>query len=280
MRPLNKYSADYYGLTEPKGILITDVERGSFGERAGILSADILIKINGKAVTRIADAATIGSTIIPGEFVEVVVWRNRREVSLSGLIQRAPIERLLGRIAGAQLMERSHDRARAFYEYLAVTDDAQGQADLGFLYLMGLGVQRDFKMAESWLLKAALQGKTHAAALLSGIYLNPSSGIQNNSEALRWAKFSAEAGVPEGATMLAAAQFRGVGTTRNATEGVRWARMGAEQGQTTSMLLLGVAYENGIGGVPRNSDEAKMWYRHARDGGSAAAKTALQRLGD
>jgi hypothetical protein len=279
-RRLNKYSAEYYGLTEPKGVIVVEVERGSFAKRAGLLPGDIVIGVNGKPAIGVDELEVLGRTILPGEFVEAVVWRNRREVSVSGLAQRVPIEMLMGRIGTAQFKEKNYDRARAFYEYLAATDYAKGQAALGMLYLAGLGVQRDYKVAESWLLKAASQGMTDAAAFLSMIYLDPITGIKNDSEAFRWAKFSAEAGVPEGAVMLAEAHFDGVGTPKNDNEGVRWARIAAEQGQSRAMFFLGMAYEKGAGGVPRSLDDAKTWYRRARDLGIAPAKAALQRLGE
>lgn len=125
-----------------------------------------------------------------------------------------------------------------------------------------------------------MQRKTIAAAYLSFIYLTPDSGVKDDTAAFRWAKYSAEAGAPEGAVALAIVYSRGVGTEKNLNEAVRWARIGAEQGQPTGMFLLGSAYENGAGGVARIIDEAKIWYRRARDIGSANAKAALQRLGE
>jgi hypothetical protein len=279
MRPLNSYSAQYFGLSESKGVLVTDIDRGSTADRAGLMPGDILLRVNGKSVIGMEEAASLGRTILPGEYVEGVVWRNRKEVTVSGLTTRAPLERLLDRIASGQMKKKDYERARAYYEYLAVTDDAQGQATMGHFYLAGLGVQRDYKAAESWLLKAALQGKTFAAALLSSIYLTPSSGIKDDAAAFRWAKFSAEAGVPEGAVMLASAYFRGIGAARNLNEAVRWARIAAEQGQSAGMFLLGLAYESGSGGVSRSVDEAKIWFRRASELGNLSAKAALQRLG-
>ena len=280
-RPINKYSAEYFGLTEPKGIIVTDVDRGSVAERAGLLVGDIVLSVHGKPINGLEDGAALARTILPGEFIESIVWRNRREVTLSGLAQRIPLDRLLGVIATYRQREKNYKRAKEFYEYLAAINDAQGQAALGTAYLLGTGVTRDFKTAESLLSKAALQGNGIAAANLALIYLNPSTtGIVNPSEAFRWAKYSADSGVPEGATMLALAYFRGIGTARNDAEGVRLARIAAAQGIPTGMFLLGSAYELGGGGLQKNLDEAKTWYRRARDGGNPAAKAALQRLGE
>ncbi len=280
MRPLNSYSAQYFGLSESKGVIVTDIERGSTADRAGLTPGDILLRVNGRSVNGIEDVMSLGRTTLPGEYVEGVVWRNRKEVTVSGLTTRAPLERLLQRIAYVHLTKKDYERARAYYEYLAAIDDSVGQTVLGNMYLSSLGVQRDYRIAESWLLKAALQGKTIAAALLSSVYLTPSSGIKDDVAAFRWAKFSAEAGVPEGAVMLASAYARGIGVARNPDEAVRWARVAAEQGQSGGMALLGTAYESGSGGVSRSVDEAKIWYRRARDLGNSYAKAALQRLGD
>src|SRR5207244_3260370 len=100
------------------------------------------------------------------------------------------------------------------------------------------------------------------AAFLARIYLTPDSGIHNDNDAFRWAKFSAEAGVPEGATVLAVVNFRGVGTARSPNEGMRWARLAAEQGEPSGMVVLARAYESGMG-VSRNVEEAKTWYKRA-----------------
>lgn len=280
IRPINKYSAEYFGLAAIKGVLVTDVDRGSAAERAGLLPGDILLRVNGRPLIGFDDALDLSRTILPGEYVEGVVWRKRMEVTVSGVVPRTSIERMLHHIASGHLKKKEYDRARVIYEYLVLTDDAPSQADLGSLYLFGLGVPRDYQIAESWLLKAANQGKKLAAALLSAIYQIPQSGIRKDNEAYKWAQFSAEAGVPEGAAALANAYIRGVGTDKDHNEGVRWARIAAEQGQTTGMFLLGMAYEAGVGGLPKNPEQAKSWYRRAADGGHLQAREALRRMGE
>lgn len=280
LRPLNRYSAEYYGLKEARGMLVFDIERGSLGERAGLQRGDIVLRVNGRPVNSHEDVAVLSRTIVPGESVDAVVWRNRAELAVTGLVQRAPVDRLIGWIVSARMAEKNYDRARVLSEYLAAVDDAAGQTSLGMLYYSGLGVPRDFRVAERWLGKAAQQGRSLAAALLASIYLTARSGLSNDAEAARWAKFSAEAGVPEGAALLAVAYFRGTGVERNLQEAVRWARIAAEHGQPGGMFLLGAAYENGVGGVGKNADEARLWYRRAREGGNAEAAAALKRLGD
>jgi hypothetical protein len=280
MRPINKYIAESRGLTDANGVIVIDVEDGSVAQRARLLPGDILRRINGKPVIGPKDMLERGRTILPGEFVEVVVWRDGKEVSVSGVAQRTSIERMLERIAYQRLLEKNYSRARTIYESLALADDSLGQYNLGIFYLYGSGVERDYKIAESWLLKSANHGRNLAAAYLATIYLSPETGIKNDSDAFKWAKLSADAGVPEGASMLAVTHFRGTGTPRNDVEGVRYAQISAAQGQPIGMYLLGSAFENGSGGLSKNLDEAKTWYRRALGLGHSRAKAALQRLGE
>lgn len=280
MRALNKYSAEHYGLKSEEGALITDVERVSPAARYGLQPGDVLLEINGAPIKSINDVMAYGRTILPGEYVEGVVWRNKMKNAVSGVTTRAPLERLLERIATELLNRKEYERARHFYEYLAQTNDAAGQFGLGTMYLTGHGVARNYNEAEIWLSKSAMQGKAYAAAYLASIYLYPGSGIKNDASAYKWAKFSADAGVPEGIVMLAVANYDGIGTTRNLVEAVRLARIAAEQGQAAGMFLLGAAYERGVGGLSHSLNDAKLWYGRARSLGHVPAKAALQRLGD
>jgi TPR repeat protein len=280
MRSLNRYSAEHYGLETTKGVLVTSVERSSSAERAGILPGDILLRVNGAPVEDVNAVVTLGRTILPGEYVEAIVWRNRHEISLPVIIQRISLERLFGRIASVQIQNKDYVRARAYLEYLANIDDAAGQTLLGIFYANGVGVPKDARTAESWLSKAARQGNPLAAASLAQIYLTPSSGIANDSEAFRLAKLSAEAGMPEGAAFLAIAYLRGAGTTKDAVEAVKWSRFAAELGNSRGMFLLGSAYETGFGGLSKSPDDAKAWFRRSRDLNFDPARVALQRLGE
>lgn len=219
-------------------------------------------------------------TVLPGEYVEGVIWRNKAEITFTGVAARASIERLLEHAAFDQLKNKEYERSRLIYEYLAAIGDINGQAALGLLYLRGFGVTRDYSVAESWLLKAANQGSKGAAALLATLYTFQNSAARKDEDAYKWAKIAAEAGLPEGAAFLATAYFRGTGTKINQDEGVRWARIAAEQGQAMGMLFLGIAYEAGVGGLTKDRTQAITWYKRAADGGLQQARDALRRLGE
>lgn len=279
-RSLNRYSAEYFGLSEAKGILVTDVSRGSAAERAGINPGDIILSVNGRPWSNHEDVRESNKTVLPGEYVEGVIWRNKAEITFTGVAARASIERLLEHAAVDQLKNKEYERSRLIYEYLAAIGDTNGQAALGLLYLRGFGVTRDYSVAESWLLKAANQGSKEAAALLATLYTFQNSAARKDEDAYKWAKIAAEAGLPEGAAFLATAYFRGTGTKINQNEGVRWAQIAAEQGQPMGMWLLGIAYEAGVGGLTKDRAQAITWYKRAADGGLQQARDALRRVGE
>ena len=140
-------------------------------------------------------------------------------------------------------------------------------------------MEKNFKIAERDFSKSAIQIPA-SAAQLAFLYMTPSSGITNDSQAFSLAKYAAEAGRANGAAALALAYFRGVGTSKNDSESVKWSRLSAEMGSSTGMFLLGARYEDGAGGLEKNIDLAKLWYRRSRDMNFAPAKNALTRLGE
>ena len=280
LRPLNIYSAEYFGRTTTNGMLIAEVTKGSVAEQAGLRVGDIILEANSLGINTLQDAQSFSKRTPPGEYIDLNVWRNRAEVRVLLLSSRAPIDKVLGRMADDDLsLLKEPARARTFYQYLADQGDLRSATRLGLIYAQGIGVARDVKNAELFLSKAARGGQSAAVALLAELYFPP-SGIANEAEAFRLATESANAGIPEGANILAAAYFRGVGTTKNPIEAVRWSRVASAYGLPAGMFILGISYENGVGGLSRNVSEAKVWLKRARDLKFAPAAEALNRLGE
>ncbi len=276
-RPLTKAAAEFFGLEAPKGVLIVSVDRGSAAERGGLRAGDIILKVNGRPINNANEMLALNRTILPGEYAEAVVWRDRKEVLASAVVERVSLPMLLHRVAQDRVEKKDYERARRMYEYLASIDDAEAQSTLGIAYLNGIGVKRDPTAAEPLLLRASIQGKSAAAAALAALYLNPASAGKKDADAFRWAKFAADSGLPEGAALLGIAYLSGRGVPRNPSEGIRWSRLAAEQGQADAMFVLGVVNEKGVGVAP-DLGEARKWYDRAAKLGQSDAKAALQRI--
>jgi hypothetical protein len=277
-RTLNSVATEYLGLHRNNAIMVSEVVSGSTAEKAGLMVGDVLISLNGYPVETVQDITIINSKAIPGAYIEGVILREGKQITLKGVIERRNILSMIDKIGEMNLLRKNFVRARIQYEYLAKVDYPRGHQFYGIMNLRGLGGEKNLGIAESELLKSAMS--TSSSANLALAYLTPNSGLSNDNLAFKLAKYSAEKGDPDGATALALCYFRGVGTEKDPYESFKWSRYSAELGNTSGMFLLGARYEDGSGGNGRNIEAAKTWYRRARDAGSQPAKAALQRLGE
>jgi len=129
---------------------------------------------------------------------------------------------------------------------LADEGDADGQAALGFLYLMGLAVPQDAKEALRLFRAAAEQGDAVGETSLAMMYSDGLGVAKDSAESLRWWRRAAERGHAFAQTALGVSYVRGEGTPRNVEEGARWLRMSAEQGVADGQYELACLYDRGL----------------------------------
>lgn len=67
--------ASSFGLKDPKGALISSVEKGGPAAKAGLVPGDVVLSFNGKAVESSADLARIVADTKPGTNAMAEVWR-------------------------------------------------------------------------------------------------------------------------------------------------------------------------------------------------------------
>jgi serine protease Do len=81
--------ADSFKLESPDGALISNVERGGAGDKAGLKPGDVIRKINGQPVVAAGDLTAVVSIARPGEKVALDVWRDGRIVQLNATLANA-----------------------------------------------------------------------------------------------------------------------------------------------------------------------------------------------
>jgi serine protease Do len=84
IQEVNQQLAETFGLDKPVGALVSSVEKGSPAEKAGIESGDVILKFNGKDITRSADLPPLVSELAPGTEAKLELWRKgkNREISM------------------------------------------------------------------------------------------------------------------------------------------------------------------------------------------------------
>jgi len=77
---VTKEIADVEKLDEPRGALVASVAKKSPSEKAGIKAGDIILEFNGTKIKEMNELPKIVAQTEVGKMVEVIVWRNKKEI--------------------------------------------------------------------------------------------------------------------------------------------------------------------------------------------------------
>jgi serine protease Do len=76
IQEVNQQLADSFGLKNPQGALVSSVEESGPAGKAGIKSGDVVLRFNGKEISRSSDLAAQVADIKPGSKAKLEIWRN------------------------------------------------------------------------------------------------------------------------------------------------------------------------------------------------------------
>lgn len=152
---------------------------------------------------------------------------------------------------------------------------AVAQLRLGYSYFAGAGVERDYLLAQGWLLKAAVSRLAPAEFLLGIACLNGFGVPMDFSEAVDWLNRAAEQGFADAEFQLGLCFLRGgPGVNQAPARGVKWLTRAAQQGKAAAQQFLAWCYSSG-NGVPEDPAEALKWCRQAAVQGFGTAQDCL-----
>lgn len=80
--PVTPIVAARYGLAVEEGVLVVNVESGSGAEEAGLQPGDVIVNIEGQAVTSASDLGELLDEMSPGDVVTVAINRGGQEEQL------------------------------------------------------------------------------------------------------------------------------------------------------------------------------------------------------
>ncbi|MED5534848.1 MAG: tetratricopeptide repeat protein [Pseudomonadota bacterium] len=123
----------------------------------------------------------------------------------------------------------------------------------------------------------ALEGDASAQFTLGAIHDIGQGVPENNTEAAKWYRLSAEQGNAEAQYNLGVMYDTGEGVPENDAEAVRWHHLAAEQGNADAQYNLGVSYYIGEG-VPQDYVHAYAWLGIALASGNEDALEEQLRL--
>jgi TPR repeat protein len=164
------------------------------------------------------------------------------------------------------------DFAAALQQWRPLADqgDAAAQADLGYMYETGTGVERSPADAIDWYRKAADQGNAYAQTKLGVSYEHGRGVRRDYAAAASWFRKAADQGSATAQYNLGFMYDIGIGVALARAEAANWYRKAAYQGFAAAEANLGALYARGYG-VPKDYVQAYVWCALAAEQGDGYA---------
>jgi serine protease Do len=70
-------------LSEPGGVVITQVEPGSAADEAGIQRGDIIREVNGQSIRSLGDYRAVLAKLTKGDVIRLLIKRGERNIYLT-----------------------------------------------------------------------------------------------------------------------------------------------------------------------------------------------------
>ncbi|GAB4463787.1 MAG: DegQ family serine endoprotease [Burkholderiaceae bacterium] len=94
---VSKELAETLGLPKQQGALVTQVERDSPAEKAGVEAGDVILRFDGRTIERATDLPRIVGSTKPGSKVTMTVWRKGAQRDLQVTVGELPADRPVAR---------------------------------------------------------------------------------------------------------------------------------------------------------------------------------------
>lgn len=92
LQDIDRTLAEAYKLSKPEGSLITQIQKGSPAERAGLKVGDIILAFNGTPISRTANLLNYLNRVSPQQTINLDILRNDKRQKITATLTTAPDE--------------------------------------------------------------------------------------------------------------------------------------------------------------------------------------------
>ena len=123
IQQVDQQLADTFGLERPIGALVSSVEKNSPAEKAGIVPGDVILKFNGKEISRSAELPPLVSEMSPGSSATIELWRKGKSKTITMNVGEM-------KVAGVKGKKSEEDHAELGLSLRPLTPEELKQADV------------------------------------------------------------------------------------------------------------------------------------------------------
>jgi uncharacterized protein len=175
--------------------------------------------------------------------------------------------------AGVQAAKnRNYAMARANFQPLADSGNAEAQRSLGTLLMQDCTGIQDKATAATWFSKAADAGDVMAQAALGNAYMNGNGVAQDDNKAVALLTKAAAVGNANAQANLGYMYLDGRGVPKDKYQGMVWSVKGGEQGAPAALMNIAQAYLKGEA-LPQDNDKAAYYMTAATQRSTGAQHT-------
>jgi TPR repeat protein len=166
----------------------------------------------------------------------------------------------------SETLQPSSEETDMFSSTLQAADrgDVSAISNLGFMYVKGIGIEKNEEDGVKWYRKAAELGHLTSQFNLGVIYAKGRGVEQNYIESLKWYKMAAEQGDSTAQATVGMMFAKGIGCEKNNELALNWYQKAASKGDVIAQQNLGNMYAKGIG-TDIDESEAFRWYQKAAE---------------
>ncbi|KAF9930194.1 hypothetical protein FBU30_000794 [Linnemannia zychae] len=161
-------------------------------------------------------------------------------------------------------VERDYKAAMYWFLKAVEQEDATSQYQIGDMYYFGLGVTQDYSKAMTWFREAANQGHVIAQFYIGELYKSGYGVKKDILLALSWFHKAADQGYEDAQHNIGYLYLTGNGVQKDFSTALYWFHKAADQGHANSQYHIASLYTHGLG-VKKNHSTALKWYLKAAD---------------
>lgn len=169
---------------------------------------------------------------------------------------------------------QNYAKAREWYVKAAEKEARDAYFNLGVIYILGKGVEKEAQTGAAWLKKAALKGDVEAQYFLGQMYFNGEGITADHETAAYWWEMGAQREEKKSLYNLGLSYYHGQGVAADDVKAADLWRRAAEQGMKEARYNLAVMYDEGRG-VPQDRGKALALFLQAGQEGHPLAQVAL-----